>query len=65
MQRSLDLHEANAEAHKFCGILLARSAKDTKQKIANGYKIRTHTQVGVDCYCGLRIHRMCTHSYFG
>jgi hypothetical protein len=45
VQRSLELHEADADAHKFCGILLARSAKDTKQKISNGFKIREHTQV--------------------
>ena len=45
LQRSLDLHEADADAHKFCGILLARSAADTKQKIANGYEIKRHTEV--------------------
>jgi hypothetical protein len=44
LERSLALHEADADAHKYAGIVLSRVAKDTKEKIANAYKIRDHTQ---------------------
>lgn len=40
---SLAQHESDADAHKYAGILAARSAKDTRETIANAYRIRDHT----------------------
>lgn len=45
--RSLALNEADGQAHKLAGILYARSARDTRERIANGYKIREHEVVRV------------------
>lgn len=47
VQASLELFEGDPEAHKFAGILLSRAAKDTKEKIANGFKIKEHAEVRV------------------
>jgi hypothetical protein len=49
--RSLGLYEPDADAHKFAGILLARSAADTRERIANGYRIKEHALVSQQA-CG-------------
>lgn len=43
--RSLQLHEPEAEAHKWAAILYERSSGGTKETIANGYKIKEHALV--------------------
>ena len=44
---SLALYEPDPDAHKFAGILLARAARDTRERISNGYKIKEHVLVSV------------------
>lgn len=41
---ALEAFEGDADAHKYTGILSAKAARDMKEKIANAYKIREHTQ---------------------
>ena len=50
VKKSLAMVESDADAHKLAGILLARSAADTKEKIANGYAIKEHVTVCVVLY---------------
>lgn len=47
VEESLGLWEQDADAHKYASILLARVPKDTKEKIANGHRIREHAARGL------------------
>jgi hypothetical protein len=42
--RSLALHDADCDAHKYASILYAKAAKDTKEQISFAYKIREHSE---------------------
>lgn len=58
---SLAVHEADADAHKYAGILLAKSARDIRGKIENSFRIRDHAARAV----ALRPHDPLLHHVLG
>jgi hypothetical protein len=47
VQESLALWEADPDAHRYTGILLFKTARDTKELIQQSYKIRDHTRAAL------------------
>lgn len=48
VQRSLELYEAEADAHKLAGSLCAKSASGMSEKIGSAYKIREHISRAIE-----------------
>lgn len=58
---SLKLYEADADAHRYAGMLLYKCSKDKSELVSNSYKIRDHTKRAIE----IRPHDQVLHHIMG